>query len=149
MSVPQIFADIVGANYAFTGKGWCEDRRIARHSKIESLSCSAGKGIKLVGFTSFVRDVIEECAEFSAAQLRTDVGHRLHDPVKIKIAGDFTGDAVEGLETLGLLREQRLGLFTGGDVAGDFGGADYLTVSRFDRGYGERNMDQRPVLALP
>ncbi len=77
-SITRITRDVARADDAFATKRGFEDGRVPRCAEcLERLARRAGQGAQAEGFAFRADDVVEERAEFRAAQLGGRVGHRL------------------------------------------------------------------------
>ena len=147
--VTRILADIVGAHDFRAAKCRLEDRCVARHAEfLESFARRTAERVEEVGFSALVQHIVVERAEFRAAQPGGDVGDGLDNLLEIETAAERLRAAIEGFEPAALLQLQCFGAFALGDVARDFRSADDRSARIADGRNGERQIDERPVLAL-
>src|SRR5262245_54446516 len=129
-AVARIGADVVGANNVRASERRRENCTVARQAQVsKGLTRCPRERIEQVSLTLVVGYVVEESAEFRPAELCGDVRHGLHDALKIEIARDRSGKAIERLQAPSPLAQTFFHFFTNGDIDDSSHQAKRLSVT--------------------
>ena len=95
--------DVVGSHRWPTAEGRGEDGRVARQRKRREVrGIDPRQRVEHVRLARLVGDVVEERTELRAGQLRSRVGHELHDSGEVELGRDRRADVVEDVDDAAL-----------------------------------------------